>query len=58
MGTFTVPIEVGDLEDSRFVAMDALSPLLGKTAPENARLGVDAVSDVLIPVMGLLKQAN
>ena len=120
MGTFTVPIEVGDLEGGNFAAMNALvdtgatysmvprdvldkvgvlshetcqfllpddslverdlgyarfrferreviaiaifalegsTPLLGKTALENARLGVDPVNEYLVPVMGLLKQA-
>ena len=120
MGTFTVPIEVGDLKGNLFLAMNALvdanatiysmvprdsldqvgvtihetrefalpddslvecdlgyarfrfeqrevialvifapegsTPLLGKTALENARLGIDPVNELLVPVRGLLKQ--
>ena len=121
MGTFTVPIEVGDLESSRFLAMDAQvdaaatiysmvprdvldevgvpicesrefalpdgsliecdmgyakfqfqqreviaivifapegsTPLLGKTALEDARLRIDPVNERLVPFRPLLKQA-
>ena len=120
MGTFAVPIEVGDLEGNLFLAMNALvdanatiysmvprdsldqvgvtihetrefalpddslvecdlgyarfrfeqrevialvifapegsTPLLGKAALENARLGIDPVNELLVPVRGLLKQ--
>ena len=121
MGTFTVPIEVGDLEGGNFAAMDALvdtgatyslvpsdvlaelnvlshetdcfsladegvveyhlgyarlrferreiialvifapegsTPLLGTTALEDTRLGVDPINERLISITGLLEEAT
>ena len=38
-------------------APDGSTPLLGKSALENAQLGVDPANECLVPKMGLLKQA-